>query len=144
MGKKLSEMSLEELWQLFPIILTRHQDCWKKWYLEEETLLKKNLLQVERISHIGSTAIPTIWAKPIIDILVGKRVGLELYQDHHHCGGRCFDCITLCYAQHTFYPCGNRSRIGCDCDGSRRYADGCQAIQGEGTGYRCSPSRRCF
>ena len=70
MGKKLSEMSLEELWQLFPIILTRHQDCWKKWYLEEETLLKKNLLQVERISHIGSTAIPTIWAKPIIDILV--------------------------------------------------------------------------
>ena len=70
MGKKLSEMSLEELWQLFPIILTRHQDCWEKWYLEEETLLKKNLLQVERISHIGSTAIPTIWAKPIIDILV--------------------------------------------------------------------------
>ena len=70
MGKKLSEMSLEELWQLFPIILTRHQACWKKWYLEEETLLKKNLLQVERISHIGSTAIPTIWAKPIIDILV--------------------------------------------------------------------------
>ncbi|MEE0948779.1 MAG: GrpB family protein, partial [Bacteroidales bacterium] len=70
MGKKLSEMSLEELWQLFPIIITRHQDCWKKLYLEEETLLKKNLLQVERISHIGSSAIPTIWAKPIIDILV--------------------------------------------------------------------------
>ena len=38
--------------------------------MEEETLLKKNLLQFERISHIGSTAIPTIWAKPIIDILV--------------------------------------------------------------------------
>lgn len=29
MGKKLSEMSLEELWQLFPIFLTEHQACWK-------------------------------------------------------------------------------------------------------------------
>lgn len=27
MGKKLSEMNLEELWQLFPIFLTEHQDC---------------------------------------------------------------------------------------------------------------------
>ena len=37
--------------------------------MEEESLLK-NVLKVYRISHIGSTAIPTIWAKPIIDILV--------------------------------------------------------------------------
>ena len=70
MGKKLSEMSLEELWQLFPIILTKHQEDWKEWYLEEEKLLKNILPQVEKISHIGSTAIPAIWAKPIIDILV--------------------------------------------------------------------------
>ena len=70
MGKKLSEMSLEELWQLFPIILTEHQDHWKEWYSEEESLLKNILPQVEKISHIGSTAISTIWAKPIIDILV--------------------------------------------------------------------------
>ena len=33
--KKLSEMNLEELWQLFPIFLTEHQDCWKDWYVEE-------------------------------------------------------------------------------------------------------------
>lgn len=70
MRKKVSEMSLEELWQLFPIFLTKHQDDWKEWYLEEETLLKQILPQVDRISHIGSTAISTIWAKPIIDILV--------------------------------------------------------------------------
>ncbi|MBE6886093.1 MAG: GrpB family protein [Ruminococcaceae bacterium] len=70
MVKRLSQMTLEELWQLFPIILTAHQKCWKEWYLEEEALLKKVLPQVERISHIGSTAIPSIWAKPIIDILV--------------------------------------------------------------------------
>ena len=70
MGKKLSEMTLGELWQLFPIYLTEHQECWRTWYLEEESLLKKALLQAERISHIGSTAIPSVWAKPIIDILV--------------------------------------------------------------------------
>ena len=70
MGKKLSEMSLEELWQLFPIILTEHQECWKEWYLEEETLLKKVLPKVQRISNIGSTAISSIWAKPVVDILV--------------------------------------------------------------------------
>ena len=83
MGKKLSEMTLEELWLLFPIILTAHQECWKEWYLEEENLLKKVLPQVERISHIGSTAISSIWAKPVIDILVEipKEGNLFVYKD---------------------------------------------------------------
>ncbi len=70
MGKKLSEMSLEELWRLFPIFLTEYQPCWKQWYLEEEGILKNMLPPNVEIRHIGSTAIPTIWAKPIIDILV--------------------------------------------------------------------------
>lgn len=68
--KKLSEMSLEELWQLFPIFLTEHRSCWQEWYAEEACLLKSVLPNAVRISHIGSTAIPSIWAKPIIDILV--------------------------------------------------------------------------
>ena len=68
--KKLSEMSLEELWQLFPIFLTPHQECWKDWYQEEEKILKRIVTQTERISHIGSTYIDGIWAKPIIDILL--------------------------------------------------------------------------
>lgn len=70
MKKNLSELSLEELWQLFPIFLTEHKDYWKDWYEEEEAFLKSLLNQPARISHIGSTAIPSIWAKPIIDILV--------------------------------------------------------------------------
>lgn len=41
MKKKLSEMTLEELWQLFPIVLTEHQACWEDWYAEEERLLKE-------------------------------------------------------------------------------------------------------
>ena len=70
MGKKLSEMSLKELWQLFPIFLTEYQTSWKEWYSEEEIFLKKTIPQVVRISHIGSTAIGSILAKQIIDILV--------------------------------------------------------------------------
>lgn len=72
MNRQLSEMSLEELWQIFPIFLTEHKPYWKDWYEEEEALLKEHLpaKQVVRISHIGSTAIEHIQAKPIIDILV--------------------------------------------------------------------------
>ena len=78
MGKKLSEMSLEELWKLFPIILTEHKACWKESYLAEETLLKNALPSAVRISHIGSTSVPSIWAKPIVDILMEIPVGESL------------------------------------------------------------------
>lgn len=71
MSKKLSEMTLEELWQLFPVFLTEHDDKWNTWYHEEYQRLCIFLSGMEsRISHIGSTAIEAIWAKPIIDILV--------------------------------------------------------------------------
>ncbi len=65
MGKSLSDMTLEELWQLFPIFLTPHQDVWKDWYQEEAATLKTMLSATAQLHHIGST-----WAKPIIDILV--------------------------------------------------------------------------
>ena len=41
--KKLTELSLDELWQLFPITLTAHQDYWADWYKEEAELLKERL-----------------------------------------------------------------------------------------------------
>ncbi len=71
MAKQLSEMTREELWQLFPIFLTEHNDKWKTWYNEEQKRLCGILSGMKaRISHIGSTAIENIWAKPIIDILI--------------------------------------------------------------------------
>ena len=70
MSKKLSEMTLEELWQLFPIILTEHKDCWEKYYAEEADELKILLPQGTKINHIGSTAVKGIWAKSIVDILI--------------------------------------------------------------------------
>ncbi|MGI6188287.1 MAG: GrpB family protein [Clostridiales bacterium] len=73
--KELSEMSLEELWKLFPVKLTEYNDEWNKWYDDEQENLRKILadIDVTRISHIGSTAIKAIWAKPTVDILVEIR-----------------------------------------------------------------------
>ena len=72
MSPSLEEMSLEELWQLFPIFLREHQAEWKDWYEEERLQLLSFLSanQLVRISHIGSTSVETIWAKPIVDILL--------------------------------------------------------------------------
>lgn len=36
MNKELSDMTLEELWELFPIFLTEYNHCWNKWYAEEK------------------------------------------------------------------------------------------------------------
>lgn len=72
MAKSLSEMSLEELWQLFPIILKEHSPEYKNWYLEEKKILEAILPaeSIKRINHIGSTAVPGLLAKPTVDILL--------------------------------------------------------------------------
>lgn len=80
MKRSLSEMTLEELWQLFPIILTEHKIYWSEWYKEEKNRIKK-FLEVDniRIDHIGSTSVENIWAKPIIDILleIPREISME-------------------------------------------------------------------
>ncbi len=63
-------MTLEELWELFPIVLTEHKPYWSDWYSEEVTLLKNILPPTTGYHHIGSTAIAGIRAKPIIDVLI--------------------------------------------------------------------------
>ena len=35
----LSDMTLEELWELFPIVLTEHKDIWDTWYAGEQKRL---------------------------------------------------------------------------------------------------------
>lgn len=82
MKKELSEMTLEELWKLFPVFLTVHKSEWHTWYEEEYENLITYLPKQEifRMSHIGSTAIDGIWAKPIIDILVEVNDGCSLIQ----------------------------------------------------------------
>ena len=72
MGKNLSEMTLEELWELFPIFLVAHNDRWKDNFNEIKKTLTGLLADqpVVRISHIGSTAIQGIWAKNIVDVMI--------------------------------------------------------------------------
>ena len=72
MEKDLSEMTLEELWVLFPIILKTYNNDYPEWYSE----IKINILECisksncERINHIGSTAVKGLLSKPTIDILL--------------------------------------------------------------------------
>lgn len=64
-------MTLEELWGLFPIVLVPHNHKWTDWAKQEIELLSALLASYNPIiSHISSTAIPNIQAKPIVDILV--------------------------------------------------------------------------
>ena len=71
MCRNLEDMTLEELWQLFPIALVPHQPEWKDWAKIEIESLGSLLCDYKPIiNHIGSTAISRIYAKPIIDILI--------------------------------------------------------------------------
>ncbi|WP_066504146.1 GrpB family protein [Abyssisolibacter fermentans] len=85
MGKELSEMTLEELWELFPIILKEHNTDYKNWYeIEKQRLLsfidKKSII---RINHIGSSAVKGLISKPTVDILleVDNKSNIEQLKD---------------------------------------------------------------
>lgn len=71
-GKELSEMTLEELWQLFPIILKEHNVHYKDWYeIQKQELLNYiDIKNIKRINHIGSSAVEGLIAKPTVDILL--------------------------------------------------------------------------
>ena len=74
--KPLSEMSLEELWQLFPIILAGHDPDWQSYYEAEKELLSGQFGSLlTRINHIGSTAVKGLLAKPTVDILLEAAAG---------------------------------------------------------------------
>ncbi len=63
-------MSLEELWELFPIVLSEHNPAWTDWAQEEMGILRRLLRPAAvRLHHVGSTAVGSIMAKPIVDIL---------------------------------------------------------------------------
>ena len=72
MEKDLQDMTLEELWELFPIFLVEHDGAWRRQYEEIGVRLAELLsdCRVVRISHIGSTAVDDIWAKDIVDVMV--------------------------------------------------------------------------
>ena len=79
--KELKDMTLEELWELFPVFLVEPNKAWEENYREEEKRIKDILsdFDVKRVSHIGSTAVKDIWAKNIVDILAEAAPCVDLY-----------------------------------------------------------------
>jgi GrpB-like predicted nucleotidyltransferase (UPF0157 family) len=68
----MKELTGAERAKLFPIILSEYDPAWPLWFAGEKERLTR-LIGVEhifRITHIGSTAVPGLAAKPTIDILL--------------------------------------------------------------------------
>ncbi len=79
MGKALSDLAKQELWQLFPIIVKPYNPEYAAWYRQARRALIHQLpgIPVFRINHIGSTALTGLAAKPIIDILLEVSAGCD-------------------------------------------------------------------
>ncbi len=77
--KPLEAMTNEELWAVFPIVLQEHNPAWADWYREEAARLEQVIGRddIKRASHIGSTAVPGLTAKPTVDILLEIREGAD-------------------------------------------------------------------
>jgi GrpB-like predicted nucleotidyltransferase (UPF0157 family) len=73
--KELSDMTLAELWEIFPIKVEVYRDEYPSIYEDEALRIKKTLgTKIFRMNHFGSTAIPGLISKPTVDILC------ELYE----------------------------------------------------------------
>lgn len=72
MKKKVSELTPEEFQKTFPIVLKEHDPAYREWYEEEKDSILRavNREDVIRISHIGSSAVEGLIAKPMVDILM--------------------------------------------------------------------------
>ncbi|NQT49871.1 GrpB family protein [Candidatus Kuenenbacteria bacterium] len=60
------------------IKLLPHQKSWGIFFNKEKNRIAKSIPKI-KIEHIGSTAIPSICAKPIIDIVIG----IDNFRDLH-------------------------------------------------------------
>ncbi|RPI15533.1 MAG: hypothetical protein EHM58_14000 [Ignavibacteriae bacterium] len=59
--------------------LVEYNPDWVKLFNEEKAIIKKALTSLNtRIEHIGSTSVPALGAKPIVDILLGVRSESDL------------------------------------------------------------------
>lgn len=72
MTEDLNKLSTGELGKLFPIVISEYNPGWKNMFSTEKQSIKRviGIKNTIRIEHIGSTAIPGLYAKPTIDILL--------------------------------------------------------------------------
>jgi GrpB-like predicted nucleotidyltransferase (UPF0157 family) len=71
-SENLSSEERERLGKLFPIVVVEYDPRWVELYEEEARFLKATFGPdvIVRTEHYGSTAVPGLAAKPVIDILV--------------------------------------------------------------------------
>ncbi len=70
MKNDVSKLTDAQRAALFPITIEKHNLNWKIWYEKEKQSILKNVEDIKVIHHYGSTSIPSIAAKPIVDILI--------------------------------------------------------------------------
>ena len=70
--KALSDLTKEQIGQLFPIEISQYDSNWPKLYEEERQLIEKNIdpTLFSRIEHFGSTSVLGLSSKNTIDILM--------------------------------------------------------------------------
>ena len=70
--KHVSELTPQEFQKTFPITLADVLPEFADWYEEEKASILSvvDAKEIVRINHIGSSAIPNIKAKPVVDILL--------------------------------------------------------------------------
>jgi GrpB-like predicted nucleotidyltransferase (UPF0157 family) len=57
-----------------PIIIVNYNPAWPRLYEEEKMHILDFIGEyIEEIQHVGSTSVPDLGAKPIIDIMIGIR-----------------------------------------------------------------------
>lgn len=61
-----------------PVHVAEHDPAWVDWFQDERQRLLSALSDDVRVEHIGSTAVPDLVAKPIVDILIGVAPGTDL------------------------------------------------------------------
>lgn len=75
--RDLAELSLEELWELFPIILADYNEEYPQWFAEKAAEVRQIVPSITRLTHIGSTAVPGLVSKPTIDMLLESTLPRE-------------------------------------------------------------------
>jgi GrpB-like predicted nucleotidyltransferase (UPF0157 family) len=80
--KALSDLSKEEIGQLFPIEISEYDTNWPIVYEAERVRIENNITSTlfSRIEHFGSTSVPGLSSKNTIDILMA--VEFEDGQNH--------------------------------------------------------------
>lgn len=79
MRQDFSNVTDEQLAQLFPILLEEHNPEWKEYFLKEKDHLQSIFGdKMVRINHIGSSAVDGLIAKPTVDILIEVEVDTDI------------------------------------------------------------------